>query len=123
MRSSACLSLGVLAAMVGAATFANAVTLSGTVAGPDGAPLRAVFVQARDARTKITVSVLSDNHGRYRADNLDAGDYRVTIRAPGYRADPKTGLTLAADQNATHDFKLQTAPVRWNELSFYQGLR
>jgi len=108
---------------VGAASFAESATISGTVTGPDGAPLRAAFVQARNAKTKITVSVLSNAQGRYHVDNLPAGDYRLQIRASGYRADPKNGVTLAADQSATHDFALQKGMVRWNELSFYQGLK
>src|SRR5947208_17146575 len=108
MTSSALLSAGVLGIVaLGALSAADAATLTGTVTGPDGAPLRAVFVQARNAKTKITVSVLSDNQGRYRAEDLGAGDYRISIRATGYSADPKTGLALAADQNATADFKLQ----------------
>ena len=57
----------------------------GTVKGPDGAALRGAFVQARNAKTKITVSVLSDNQGRYRVENLPAGEYRLQIRAPGYQ--------------------------------------
>ena len=121
MRSSYRLPLGVLGSVVVAATFADAATITGTVTGPDGAPLRAAFVQARNAKTKITVSVLSDNQGHYRAENLAAGDYRVAIRAPGYRADPKNGVALAADQNATQDFKLQTAPVRWTDMSLLPG--
>ncbi len=123
MRSSAWLPLGVLGFVVGAASFAESATISGTVTGPDGAPLRAAFVQARNAKTKITVSVLSNAQGRYHVDNLPAGDYRLQIRASGYRADPKNGVTLAADQSATHDFALQKGMVRWNELSFYQGLK
>ncbi len=123
MRSSAWLPLGILGCVVGAASFAEAATISGTVTGPDGAPLRAAFVQARNAKTKITVSVLSNNQGRYHVDNLPAGEYRLQIRASGYGADPKNGVTLVADQNATHDFALQKGMVRWNELSFYQGLK
>jgi streptogramin lyase len=122
MTSSALLPLGVVGFLtVGSA--ADAATISGTVTGPDGAPLRAIFVQARNAQTKITVSVLSDNQGRYRADDLAAGDYRISIKAPGYRADPKNGVALAADANLAQDFQLQTTPVRWTDVSFYQGLR
>src|SRR5207237_3036297 len=80
MRSSAWLPLGVLGFVVGAASFAEAATISGTVTGPDGAPLRAAFVQARNAKTKITVSVLSNAQGRYHVDNLPAGEYRLQIR-------------------------------------------
>src|SRR5437868_10750186 len=105
MRSSTWLPLGVLGFAVSAASYADAATLTGTVTGPDGAPFRAAFVQARNAKTKITVSVLSDNQGRFRAENLGAGDYRISIRAPGFKADTKSGLKLAADQDATQDFK------------------
>src|SRR5438128_5632385 len=101
---------GTVAAVVLAASYGEAATITGTVTGPDGAPLRAAFVQARNAKTKITVSVLSDNQGHYRAENLAAGDYRISIKATGYRADPKNGVALAADANMTQDFKLQTAP-------------
>jgi virginiamycin B lyase len=115
--------LGMTAAVVLAASYGEAATITGTVTGPDGAPVRAAFVQARNAKTKITVSVLSDNQGRYRVENLPAGDYRIQIKATGYKADPKAGVTLTADQTAVHDFPLQQGMVRWNELSFYQGLR
>src|SRR6516162_8543623 len=66
------------------ATTASAATISGTVKGPDGAPFRGAFVQARNAGTKITVSVLSDSQGHYKIPDLTAGDYRISIRAPGY---------------------------------------
>ena len=45
----------------------------------------------------------------------------MQIRAPGFKADPKSGLALAADQNATQDFALQKSFVRWGDLSYYQG--
>ena len=123
MRSSA-LSLavcGVLGCLASPA--AIAATISGTVSGPDGKPLRAAFVQARHAGLKMTVSVLSDNQGRYVAENLPAGEYRLSVRAVGYKADPKSGITLAADQDAAYDFKLQSAPIRWTEISQLQGLQ
>ena len=119
MRSLA--PLGVLGLFALTSSFADAATIAGTVKGPDGAAFRGAFVQARNAKTKITVSVLSDNEGRYHVDNLAAGDYRVQIRAPGYRADTKNGLALAADQNATQDFALQKSFVRWGDISYFQG--
>ena len=48
---------------------------------------------------KMTVSVLTDNQGKYVVENLPAGDYRLTIRAIGFKAAPKSGLKLTADQN------------------------
>ena len=96
-------------------------TVSGTVKGPDGAPVQGAFIQAQNTKTKMTFIVLSDSQGHYRAENLPAGDYRVQIKATGLRGDPKSGVSLTADQNASLDFALQTGPVRWNELSIYQA--
>src|SRR5829696_364074 len=109
MRSLFAFSLALLGSVTLAPTLTDAATITGTVKGPDGAAFRAAFVQARNAKTKITVHVLSDNQGHYKVENLPAGDYRVAIRAPGYKADPKSGLALTADQNATQDFALQRA--------------
>jgi hypothetical protein len=111
--------LGGLVAFLGSACYG--ATIAGTVNGADGAPFQGAFVEAQNAKTKITVIVLSDSQGRYRIPDLSAGDYRVQIRAVGYRADPRSGVTLAADQNASFDFALQKSAVRWNEISKYQA--
>jgi outer membrane receptor for ferrienterochelin and colicins len=62
----------------------RAATITGTVKGTDGAPFPGAFVQAQNAKTKVLVSVLSDTQGRYRIENLPAGEYRVQIRAVGH---------------------------------------
>jgi cytochrome c5 len=110
-----------LGLVIFASPCADAATISGTVTGPDGAPFRGAFVQARHAGLKMTVSVLSDNQGRFVAENLPAGDYRLQVRAVGYKADPKTSIKLAADQDASANFALQPAMVRWTEISQLQG--
>ena len=120
MRSQAL--LGVLG-IIFAVCAADAATISGTVTGPDGAPVRAAFVQARHAGMKMTVSVLTDNQGKYVVENLPAGDYRLSIRATGLRAAPKSGIKLTADQNMSHDFALQNGAVRWTEISILQGIQ
>src|SRR5258708_6814718 len=125
MRSLA--SLAILGSFVGflglAASPADAATITGTVVGPDGAPFRAAFVQAGHAGLKMTVSVLSDNQGRYAVENLPAGDYQLSIRAIGYKADAKSGLKLTADQRMSQDFALQSGMVDWTDISIYQGLQ
>src|SRR5712691_7071603 len=113
--------LALLLALLLAAPVADAATITGTVTGPDGAPFRGAFVQARHAGLKMTVSVLSDNQGRYVVENLPAGDYRVQVRSVGFKADAKTGVKLNADQNAGYDFALQKGQVRWSDISIYQG--
>src|SRR5258705_10242176 len=96
--------LGLVGSVLLATSNANAATITGTVTGPDGAPIRAAFVQARNAQLKMTVSVLSDNQGIYTVENLPAGEYRLSIRALGFTAAPKTGVKLTADQSAAQDF-------------------
>ena len=100
---------------------AFAATVTGTVKGPDGAPFEGAFVQAVNAKTKISVSVLSDKQGRYRVENLPAGDYQVRVRAVGFTTDPHSAVTLTADQNVSFEFALKQGTVRWSDLNLYQG--
>jgi virginiamycin B lyase len=104
-----------------AAATGQAATLSGTVRDSGGAPLKAVFVQAQDSKTHITTMVLSGVDGRYRLENLPAGEYRLTTRITGYAGDPVGPVTLAADQATPLDLSLRASPVHWNELSMYQA--
>jgi virginiamycin B lyase len=120
MRS---LSLTVIALACSSVALAQAATVSGTVAGPDGAPFRGAFVQAENTQTSMLVSVLSDNQGRYRLPELSAGEYRVQVRAPGFAADPKSGLKLDANAAIAYSFRLRKDMVRWNDISQYQGTR
>jgi virginiamycin B lyase len=96
-------------------------TINGTVKGPDGAPFMGSFVEAQNAKTKMTFIVLSDSQGHYRIENLPSGDYKVTTKATGFRSDPQSAANLSATQNTSIDIALQKAPVRWNELSIYQA--
>jgi len=112
-------------ALIGWVAFCGSVCyaadITGTVNGANGAPFQGAFVEAQNLKTKITVIVLSDSHGHYRIPDLSAGDYRVFIRATGYRADPRPAVVLTSGQNASFDFPLQPAPVRWSEISQYQA--
>ncbi len=112
------LALASLVAVLGSASYG--ATITGTVKGADGAPFQGAFVEAQNARSHITTIVLSDSRGQYRIRDLPAGDYRVQLRAVGFRTDPRTGVKLAADQKASYDFELQKGGVRWNDISFYQ---
>ena len=105
------------------ASTAPGATITGTVKGPDGSPFQGAFVQAQNPNTQSrnTVSVLSDKQGRYRLENLPAGQFRLQIRAIGYKAEPRTGVKLAADQSVSFDWALQKGTVRWSDLAMYQG--
>jgi virginiamycin B lyase len=102
-------------------SFAHAATVTGTVKGPDGAPFEGAFVQAINSKTNIMTSVLSDKQGRYRVENLPAGEYQVRVSAIGFTTDPHSAVNLTADQNASFEFGLQKGTVRWSDLNLYQG--
>ena len=98
-----------------------AATVTGNVKGPEGSPLVGVFVQAQNNKTHITYMVLSDSQGHYRLQNLPSGDYALSTKISGYRGEPRSGVKLTADQQASFDMSLQKSPVRWNEISIYQA--
>jgi Carboxypeptidase regulatory-like domain len=104
-----------------AASLAYGAEVTGTVKGPDSAPFEGAFVQARNTKTKITMSVLSRKEGRYRIPNLPAGEYELRIRAVGYQAQPRTGVNLTADQSVSFEFALQKGKVHWTDISLYQA--
>ena len=52
--------LALVSAMILFASVGHAATVTGTVKGVDGAPFQGAFVMAQNAKTKITVNVLSD---------------------------------------------------------------
>src|SRR5690348_1455851 len=97
-----------------------AASINGTVNGPDGKPIMGIFVVAENSQNKMTVTVLSDAQGRYHIDSLPAATYSVQISAVGFRSDPRSGVQLKADQKVSCDFALQTALVRWTDLTTYQ---
>src|ERR1700751_3369065 len=100
---------------------AVAATITGTVTGPDGKPFMGAFVVAENAQNKMTVSVLSNEQGRYHIGNLPDATYTVQISSIGYKSDPKSGVRLSGDAKASFDFALQKTPVRWSDLTTYQG--
>src|SRR5579862_5970658 len=113
--------LALISALIFLSSFVRGATISGTVKGPDGAPFKGAFVSAQNTKTKITVNVLSHKDGVYRVEELPAGEYVLRIRAIGYQADPRMGVTLTARQAASMDWALKPGTVRWRDLSLYQG--
>jgi virginiamycin B lyase len=107
--------------VLGLASLGYGAEVTGTVKGPDGAPFKGAFVQARNAQTKITVNVLSRKDGQYRIPNLAAGEYEIRIRAVGYQAQPRTGVSLTADQKVSFEFELKKGQIHWTDISLYQA--
>lgn len=116
-------SLGFVCLPIFLASIAYGATITGTVKGPDGASFKGAFVEARNMDSKMTYNVLSYKDGHYRIENLPAGQYEVKIRAVGFKAEPRNGVTLTADQNTSMDWSLQKGMVHWTDLSIYEGIQ
>src|SRR5258705_1382683 len=101
----------------------SSISLTGTVSSDAEGAMEGVLVKAKQVGSTITVTVVSDEHGRYAfpADNLKPGQYVLTIRATGYDAPPST-VTLGTG-TAKADLKLgkvetfalanQLTPAEW----------
>jgi virginiamycin B lyase len=99
----------------------HAATITGEVKGPDSAGIKGVFVTAQDTHTKIMVAVLTDDAGRYRIENLRAGDYQLSAQSVGYRSDPAMSITVTSDGHESRGLALRKDAVRWSDISIYQG--
>jgi virginiamycin B lyase len=87
----------------------GAPALKGEVRSAEEGPMGGVTVTARQDKSTISVTAITDDQGRYSfpADRLAPGTYALTIRAVGYDLDGKPTANVAADQPTTADIKLK----------------
>jgi len=100
---------GVLLDLGSAPSGAQAQTaLSGQVSSREEGAMEGVLVSAKREGSTTTVTVVTDEQGRYAfpAAKLEPGRYAIAIRAVGYKlGGPKT-VEVAAQATATADLKL-----------------
>ena len=82
--------------------------LSGMVSSSDEPAMEGVVVSAKREGSIVTVSVTSDDKGRFSfpAGRLEPGKYTLSIRAIGYELDGARALEIGAN-GATRDIKLR----------------
>jgi streptogramin lyase len=90
---------------------AEAPALSGIVTSGTEGPMEGVLVKAKRVGGTITITVVSDEHGRYSfpPDRLQPGSYNLTVRATGYDLPKAVPVTVAS--NTVADLKLSKASV------------
>jgi len=86
-------------------------TILGTVRDSTGAVIPGVNVTVRNIETGATRTTTSAANGSYRVVALAVGTYEVRAEQPGFRAEERSGLTLAVDQEAVVNFSLQVGQV------------
>lgn len=102
-------SLFVFALLPFAAASAQDAALQGRVASAEEGAMEGVLVSAKRTGSNITVTVVSDDKGRYSfpANRLAPGQYTLRIRAVGYDLDNGKTVEVATGQAVTHDIKLK----------------
>lgn len=87
----------------------GAAALTGQVTSAAEGPMEGVLVSAKKAGSTITVTVVTDDQGRYRfpAEKLDAGHYDLHIRAVGYDLDGSAATDISSVKAAMLDLKLR----------------
>jgi len=99
------------------------VALTGRVISDAEGPMEGVVVTARKEGSTISMSVVTDNRGRYNFPEakLGSGDYQLKIRAIGYEIlgptaiDVRGGVTASADirLRPTIDLAAQLTNAEW----------
>src|SRR5438128_1134586 len=83
--------------------------LTGQVSSAAEGPMEGVVVSAKRDASSLTISVVSDNAGKFSfpASKLEPGRYSLAIRAVGYDLDGPKTADVAAGSTATADIKLR----------------
>ena len=77
--------------------------LTGQVSSKEEGPLEGVLVGAKKAGSNITITVVSNQQGRYQfpASKLEPGQYSLRIRAVGYDLEGPAAVQIAPDRKST----------------------
>jgi len=115
MRRSAmvaALGLSVSWLLLSAPAFAQSAALTGRVTSDKEGTMEGVVVNAKRAGSTVTVSVPTDNQGRFSfpATRLEPGQYRLSIRAIGYDLEGPRSADVTAGKTESIEIKL--APTK-----------
>jgi len=115
MRRSAmvaALGLSVSWLLLSAPAFAQSAALTGRVTSDKEGTMEGVVVSANRAGSTVTVSVPTDNQGRFSfpATRLEPGQYRLSIRAIGYDLEGPRSADVTAGKTESIEIKL--APTK-----------
>ncbi len=84
----------------------------GTIVDPAGAVLTVASVTVTQPATGFTRTITTADDGSYEIRYLRPGDFIVEVKAPGFRSERRTGITLQISQLARIDFTLQVGQVQ-----------
>src|SRR5216683_4562523 len=101
--ATAAILLFVLSPRLRGADGSGRIALTGQVGSMEDGPMEGVLVSARQDGSTVTVTVVSDENGRFGfpATRVGPGRYTITIRAVGYELDGPKAVNVPAETTAT----------------------
>ena len=82
-------------------------TITGTVADPANAVIQGAKITVRSAETGATYETVTTNTGNYTLPSLPAGNYDLTVEAPGFNRHVQTGINVQVAQTARIDIQMK----------------
>src|SRR5438046_1793455 len=95
--------------LIGAAADSpNSAALAGQVTSKEEGPMEGVLVSAKKAGSPVTITVVSDQQGRYSFPRakLEPGQYSLSVRAAGYDLENPGQVEVTPQQPARADLSL-----------------
>ncbi len=95
-----------------AASAQPSAQISGVVQDPSGAAVAGASVIIMHLDSGLSRSVMTGGDGSYGVSSLPSGEYKITVRKPGFRTLTTFGLTLRANEARTADFGLEIGSMQ-----------
>lgn len=103
--------LPALLILISAAVFGQSAQITGRVSDTSGAVMTQVKVEVTNVRTGIVRRTQTNQEGYYAVPLLNPGEYRMLLRADGFKPSAKEGIVLEVDQIARIDFTLEIGAI------------
>ena len=87
-------------------------SLSGIVADSTGAVIPGATVKVKNVEIGTMRTIVTDSLGRYAAPSLEVGKYEVSAEQDGFRADVKTGISVAIGQRVEVNLMLAVGAAK-----------
>jgi hypothetical protein len=87
-------------------------TIVGTVLDAQGAVIPNATITARNRETGLERTAMSESAGEFTVASVTPGPYDVTVSAPGFRQEVRSGITMTVGATVRLDFKLTVGDVQ-----------
>src|SRR5215467_9985236 len=106
------ITLFILAAATPGFSQSDRGTIAGTVLDSSGGAVTGAIVTATDAATNAVYTATTGPTGGYRLYDLRVSTYKISVAAPGFKTEEKTGVVVQINTTAAVDFSLQPGDVK-----------